>query len=164
MKNLVSQLDFKVDINKTCSVTGHRYLDDNFDYFKLKDSLKQVGLEGYDTFLIGMALGFDTACFKVLLEIKKELNLDIKLIACVPCENQDRYFNFRQKATYKEMLKLADQVVILSKSYTPACMQARNKFMVNNSSLLFCYVRKTFGGSVSTLNYAKEKGKKIKRF
>ena len=49
---------------KTCAVTGHRVLNQNFDSEGLTLTLKKVIKAGFDTFLVGMAIGFDTELIK----------------------------------------------------------------------------------------------------
>lgn len=141
--------------NRCCSVSGHRVIDKLFD----KDNLKEIFLKiidnGYNTFLIGMALGFDTLCFNILSEIRKKK--DIKIIACIPCINQDLHFNLKQKKEYDNMLVSADEKVYVSQEYNDRCMQKRNEYLVDNSSLLVAYIRRNYGGTYNTIKYAQQK-------
>ena len=66
-----------VEKSKTVCFTGHRTLPYNFDYEKLEKSLIKLVEKGYENFLIGMALGFDTACFILLDKIKRILGKKI---------------------------------------------------------------------------------------
>ena len=75
-----------IDRKKTCAFTGHRILKEDFDGELLRSVIKQIVEMGYDTFLCGMAIGFDAKCFKILEEIRKERK--IKIIACIPCLSQ----------------------------------------------------------------------------
>lgn len=144
---------------KTVSFTGHRRLFDDFKKEKVYECIKELIKEEYDTFLVGMALGFDTICFRQLEEIRKEKNINI--IACVPCPEQADKFTEKQRKEYLRMLDCADKIIVISQKYYPACMQKRNVFMVDNSSVLVCYKRMDKGGTVNTFNYAKKIGKKI---
>lgn len=137
---------------KTCTVTGHRALPEGFDKKKLKSVFKKLIDGGYDTFLIGMALGFDTLCFQILTELKKSNN--VKIIACVPCLSQAAKYTEEQRTEYDKMLSLADDRVLISENYTPYCMLKRNRFMVDNSSLLVAYVKREKTGSSYTRAYA----------
>lgn len=148
---------------KTLAVTGHRTLNLDFSKNKLKERFVEFIEQGFDTFLIGMAIGFDTVCFQTLEKLKKDYH-DIKLIACVPCETQAEKFSMLQKIEYKRMLSVADQVIVLSKEYTNDCMQKRNMFMVDNSSLLFAYLKRTFGGTANTVRYAKRQGIEVVKY
>lgn len=137
---------------KTCAVTGHRVLNKNFDSKVLTLILKKVIKAGFDTFLVGMAIGFDTECFKILLDLKKENK--ITLVACVPCETQSQNFNQKQKEEYDFLLSQADEKVLISKEYTKDCMLKRNRFMVDNCSGLIAYCKRDYGGTASTVRYA----------
>ena len=53
-------------IYKTCAVTGHRIIKNNFNTIELKEVFVDLISKGIDTFLIGMAIGFDSLCFKIL--------------------------------------------------------------------------------------------------
>ena len=147
----------EVFINKdfTVSVSGHRELYTDFDRAKLKEVFIKLIESGVDTFLIGMALGFDTECFHILEELKSDYNL--RIIACIPCQTQSYKFSVKQKREYERMLNLADEKVYVSREYTPYCMMKRNRFMVDNSRVLVCYLRKASGGTFNTYKYAKNK-------
>ncbi len=144
---------------KAVSVTGHRVIREGFD----KNKVEQVLLEriklGYDTFLVGMAIGFDTICFQILEKFRKLF--PIKIIACIPCETQAQKFSYSQKREYERMLAVADEKILVSKDYTPYCMQKRNMFMVDNSSLLIAYLRESLGGAKNTIEYAKKQNVSI---
>ncbi len=145
----------------TCAVTGHRLLKEDFDKNLLRKVFEYLIENGKDTFLIGMAVGFDTECFKLLEELRKSNN--IKIIACIPCPTQSLKFSNIQKKEYERMCLASDQKIILSKEYTPYCMQKRNMFMVDNCSVIVCYLREKRGGTANTINYAKKQGTRIIR-
>ena len=139
--------------NFTCAVSGNRTVLNDLDIEKLKEIfIKLIINRDINTFLVGMAVGFDTICFKTLLEIRK--NFNIKIVACIPCANQDYNYNEKQKKEYEKMLELADEKVYTGFEYTKKCMLIRNKYLVDNSSVLVVYSRKKTGGTVYTKNYA----------
>ena len=82
----------------TVSVSGHRALGNDLDKVKLKEIFIKLINSGVDTFLVGMALGFDTLCFQILEDIKKEYN--IRIIACIPCKTQSIKFSKEQKQEF----------------------------------------------------------------
>ena len=59
------------------------------------------------------------------------------------------------------MLSVADEVIYVSREYTPYCMIKRNMYMVDNSSVLVAYKRRESGGSANTVNYALKNGVKV---
>jgi uncharacterized phage-like protein YoqJ len=151
--------NLNLNILKTACVTGHRKLKLDFNANLLEEKLVEIIKSGYRNFLIGMAVGFDSACFKILKKLREIYNL--KLIACIPCENQEKNFSEKEKIEYFEMLLDADQKIYLSKEYKKNCMNLRNFFMVDNSSLVIAYLKEQKGGTFNTVNYAKRKGKEI---
>ena len=144
-----------INKNITCAVTGHRNIQDKIDTEKLKNIFIDLIEKYYKYFLIGMAVGFDMLCFEILYNLKKEY--DIKLIACVPCENQSKNYSIQEKEKYDNFLSVADEVILISKNYTKYCMFNRNKFMVDNSSCLVAYLRENKGGTKNTVKYAENK-------
>ncbi len=144
---------------RTCSFTGHRIINKDFNTEKLKEIILKLIDIGYNTFLVGMAIGFDTVAFKVLEEIR--LNNDIKIIACIPCVKQSLKFNMKQKTEYDRMLCSADEKIYVGKNYTSNCMQKRNEFMVNKSSCVISYLKRDYGGTANTVKYAVKKGVKV---
>ncbi len=143
--------------NFTASVSGNRILLKDFNREKLKETfIKLIKIAKINTFLVGMAVGFDTVCFNVLEEIRK--TEDIKIIACIPCLNQDYNFSLAQKLEYNRMILSCDEKIYIGKEYTKACMLKRNRYLIDNSSVLVVYSRKETGGTVYTKNYAIKKG------
>ena len=146
-------------INNTCAISGNRVLAKDFDIEKLKGTLESLIQSGYDTFLNGMAIGFDSVCFSVLYSLRKKYK--IKIIACIPCKTQNYKYTDEQNKVYANMLENADECILISENYTKGCMQKRNMYMVDNSSALVVYQRKSTGGTKNTIDYAKRKGKVI---
>ena len=116
---------------KTCCITVHRNLRKDISLQKIKQTFLSLIEDGYDTFLVGMALGFDTLCFQILEGIRKEK--DIKIIACIPCKTQAYNFTEEQNLEYQRMLSSANESLLISENYSSYCMRKRNDFMVNNS-------------------------------
>lgn len=150
------------DKETTCSFTGHRILKKDFSEEKLYCFIENIIKKGYKTFLSGMAIGFDTECFECLIKLKEKYNIDV--IACVPCKNQAEKFNIKDREKYYYLLKKADKIIILYNEYNEKCMSERNKYMVDNSSLLIAYLYVSKGGTYSTVKYALKKGKKVEYF
>lgn len=149
----------KFDSEKTCSFSGHRILPRNFDLSEIEKAVYNAINDGFSTFLVGMAIGFDSVCFSIL-ERLREKN-EIKIVSCVPCADQSEFFNRKQKAEYERMLGSADKVVYLAEKYYDGCMQKRNEFMVDNSKRLICYLKSPYGGTYATVKYAVEKEREI---
>ena len=151
--------DFLINPARAVAITGHRVIYPDFNIKKVEKELKSLIKQGYNIFLVGMAVGFDTICFQLLEKLREKE--DIKIVACIPCLTQPDKFNSEQKKEYYRMVSVADKKIVLSNEYTNSCMQKRNQFMVDNSSLVLAYLKRDFGGTANTIKYAKKQNKKI---
>ncbi len=149
-----------IDKWKTLCVSGHRKLQKKVDLKRLKAIFNEQIDSGIDTFLVGMAIGFDTICFNLLEKIRDKDKRDIRIIACIPCPEQDKFFSDEQKKEYKRMLSCANFKVTICPNYTSYCMMKRNRYMVDNSSVIVAYLTEEKGGTQATVKYAKEIGLK----
>ncbi len=52
-------------------------------------------------------------------------------------------------------------MIYISKEKKKGCMHARNRYMIDNSSLCIAYMTRQSGGTAYTVKYAQENGKKI---
>ncbi len=143
---------------KTCAFTGHRIIKKDINVDNVDKIIDLLIERGIDTFLVGMALGFDSLCFERIL-LKKTQN--IKIIACIPCKNQDLKFSLKDKEKYLKLLERADEKIYMFDTYENGCMFVRNRFMVDNSSVLVAYIYKKQGGTYYTVNYAEKQNKEI---
>lgn len=158
-----------------CCFTGHRNqkLPWGFDEFgerfdKMKsETEKQIDkamMAGYTTFVCGMALGFDMLCAEIVLNRKNKKEnkgKEIKLMCVIPCENQDKFWNDMQRRRYRYILSCADDIYCISKNYTAYCIDKRNRYMVDKSSLVIALFNGCEGGTKNTLDYARRKGKDV---
>lgn len=151
-----SQLRGRKDIS-VC-FTGHRLIPHD-DHEALTDSLNKV-LEclyqrGYRDFFSGAALGFDALAAEKVLELRAR-HPDVRLHLAIPCSSQAERWRAADCKRYEHLLYHADATHVLSRDYYEGCMQVRNRFMVDRSSLCLCYLRHMKGGTMSTVSYAME--------
>lgn len=161
----------QIDKEKTACLTGHRpkslpwgYDEGEENCVRFKEELEKIfnGAVDYGvtTFLTGMAEGFDMIGAEILLKIRK--NRNIKVIAVVPCIGQELKWRIEQQKRYKQILQKCDEVITLSKDYTPTCMNDRNKYMVNNSSICIACWNGKPSGTGNTVRFAKQNGNRIR--
>lgn len=141
-----------------CVFTGHRRLEADFSARKLKKEIKKMMSAGVAVFYNGMAMGFDLIAAEQVLELKKKFP-SVKLIACVPCYGQEKYFSEEDKRRYAAILKKADETIILSDHYYNGCMQNRDRYMADRADVMIAYCKKEEGGAAYTVKYfSKRKG------
>ena len=147
-------------IAKTCCFTGHRVIPTECRAVltrRLEETLCFHIEKGYLYFGAGGALGFDTLVAQTILRLKRRFP-QIKLILVLPCLSQTKSWRAEDIEKYERIKAAADKVVYTSKEYYRGCMFARNRHLVDNSSLCICYLTKSTGGTAYTVNYAKQKG------
>lgn len=156
---------------KSVALTGHRpsklpwgYNEDsesckNFK-FAVREIIENLIERGVYRFYTGMAEGFDMITTEILIELR-EYN-DIEIVAVLPCLKQDRLWSKDQQERYRDILDKCDKRVVISKDYTNTCMNDRNCYMVENSSVVFaCYDGCSKGGTKNTITIAKSKGREL---
>ena len=148
---------------KTCCFTGHRKIPTNEFYTiyeQTKNQIETLVQNGYNNFIAGGALGFDTLAATAVINVKKEYPR-IRLILHLPCKEQTKYWNERDKRIYEHIKSVADEIYYVSEHYTPTCLNDRNKTMVNASNVVIAYKRKESGGTANCVRYAKSKNRNI---
>ena len=135
---------------KNCVFTGHRDLGEDFSKSLLKKTIEGLIKEGVENFYNGMAMGFDLLAAECVLALRKKYP-QVKLIACVPCYGQEKYFSDADKKRYVKILKKANETVILADHYYQGCMQNRDKYMVEHAEVMIAYCKKTTGGAAYTV-------------
>ena len=155
----MSQLFIKTETSKkaeSCVFTGHRILEEDFSPRRLKKEIKKLIEKGIVTFYNGMAMGFDLLAAQYVLSLKKEYPF-IKLIACIPCYQQEKSYSEKDKKRYVSILKKADEKIILSDHYFVGCMQSRDRYMVDRADVMIAYCKKEKGGAAFTVKYFQKK-------
>ena len=159
------------DIKTSCCFTGHRASklpwgfneqDDRCKALKIAifDAVESVYDSGIRHYICGMANGCDLYFAEAVLELR-QLHSDVTLEAAVPYEGQSNGWSDREKARWQRIVDLADFYTLVSLSYTRDCMQKRNKYMVDNSSVLIAAYNSGSGGTLNTLLYAIRNGREV---
>lgn len=154
-----TQLTIQTEEKKlvACAFTGHRNLLEDFDEKSIEKAVENCIKRGVEVFYNGVAKGFDLVSAKVVVSLKKKYP-NIKLIACIPCYNQEKSYNEEEKKDYIEVLSKADEKVYVSdREYFRGCMQKRDRFLVDKADILIAYLKEDKGGTAFTVNYCKKK-------
>ena len=149
--------------NVSCCFTGHRDILPGKEAViqeKLNTVISKLIEEGFTDFYNGGALGFDMLAAEAVLELKK-IHPHIRLHIIVPCATQSSRWSKENVWRYEAIVSLADEVKILSPFYFNGCMQVRNRYMVDNSSVCIAYLERETGGSAGTAKYAEKQGVEV---
>ncbi len=142
--------------------TGHRILGDGeraqIDV-KLSALISALVSRGTKLFITGGALGFDTCAALSVLRARQTCR-GVRLRLMIPCPDQDRYWTPADRTVYSEILKRADEKILVSPSYHRGCMLSRDRAMVDAADLCVAWLRpdETDGGTIYTVKYAEKHG------
>ncbi len=170
MKDILKEKNNEMSSRVAC-FTGHRpqklpwkFDEEDERCVKIKRQTKMeienTICRGYHTFICGMSLGFDMICAEIVLELKTKYP-HIKLVGAIPCKDQSRRWSRDQQNRYKKLIRKLDEIRCIYKKYKEGCMQERNQFMINNSSLVIALFDGLSGGTKATIDYANKQGKKV---
>jgi uncharacterized phage-like protein YoqJ len=148
--------------------TGHRpnKLPGRYDkchiYLKnpLKEELQRIK-ERYNITkaYCGMALGFDQIAAAVCLD------LDIPVVASIPCKNYESKWPKFSRDIYNSLLESIEssggEIIYLKDNYTPSCLQIRNIYMVDHSAVVLACWDGSDGGTSNCIDYAKRQCREI---
>jgi len=156
----------------TCCFTGYRptklpwgYAETGARYTQLKSRLEDVVdavyLSGIRHYICGMAQGADTMFCEAVLRLR-DWRPGITVEAAIPCEGQSASWPVQAKDRYFRLVSECDRETVLQKKYTPDCMVRRNRYMVEQSSVLIAvYDGIQRGGTMQTVHYAKQAGLEV---
>ena len=152
----------------SCCFTGYRPSKFPFSLENEKTALENalieavfaLSAEGCTTFYSGMAMGFDILAAEAVL-LLKERKENVRLICAVPFKGQGDNFPEPWHSRYEEIIKCADEVIVMSDKYYKGCYHKRNAFLVDNSDYVVTWFDGQPGGTASTISYAQKKGRYI---
>ena len=160
-----------MDKETTCCFTGHRPSklpwgqnenDPRCVQVKqeLASRLEGIYETGFRHFMCGMAIGCDMYFAEAVLALRDK-HPDVTLEAVIPCGTQPDKWAKPLRMRYTSLLDRCDSVKVLQIMYSRDCMMRRNKYMVDNSSLLLGCFMGIPGGTMNTIVYAERCGLKV---
>ena len=156
----------------TCAFTGHRphrfpwrYDETDSRCIALKETLEErisaLAAAGVTGFYCGGADGTDCWAALVVLALRKK-NPALKLHCILPHEGQADKWSDSARERYHSILKQANSVKYVSRTYYDGCMIDRNHRLVESAGLLLAVyngVRRC--GTGATVNYSRRMGREI---
>lgn len=150
------------------AITGHRPDKLNYDYdltgaltARIQEKIELVLRDYIDkpdtTLITGMALGIDTLFALIAVE------LELPFIAAIPCSGQYQKWTEKSKKLYHKLINspLCTKHYVSKLPYDNKCMDARNRWMVDNADLIIAVWNGSPGGTANCVKYARAKKKHI---
>lgn len=132
-----------------CTFFGHRECY-GLDSRVLQQAIKELIVQGVDTFYVGNQGQFDSAVYSCLKQLRKEhphIRVCI-VLAYLPTGKNE----------YDDMV---DTMYPEIEGHPKFAIERRNRWMIDNSDFLFCYINHTWGGAYKFAELAKQRGKTV---
>ncbi|MBE6573167.1 MAG: hypothetical protein E7652_02105 [Ruminococcaceae bacterium] len=131
----------------TCSLFGHRYISNSIETKLREELINLITNNGCNLFYVGNNGEFD----RVALRILKELSDNYSIIYYVVLAYMNSGKGYEDISIYPEGLEFVNKRFAIT---------SRNRWMVDNSDYVLCYVQYS-GGAEQALKRARAKGKII---
>lgn len=159
--------------NLSVCFSGHRpqklfkNCTDKKDFFKklqnaINEQIQELVKKGYTDFYSGMAQGTDLMASELIINLKQK-NKDIHHHAVYPFALQSHSYNDYWKNLFMKVLTNSDTNTVLNKDYVKGCYFERNKYLIDNSSVLIAVFDGDYkSGTGQTINYALKKNIEVR--
>ena len=160
-----------INRDNTCCFSGYRPEklpwgadEENEHCIALKEKLfntaDSIVISGIRHFICGMARGSDTYFCEAVFLLRHNY-AGITIEAAIPYEAQASGWREEEHSRYERLVSQCDFTTYVNREYSKSCMQRRNRYMVDNSSVLLAVFDGKPGGTKNTLKYAAGKGLEI---
>lgn len=143
-----------MDMQKTCSVTGHRTLPPpklRYIAERLPQEIRTTYSDGYTHFIMGGAAGADLLFARLVCKFREQghpLTLEVD----IPYRNRLK----SPEPELRMILLKCDKITVIAEEYAPSCFMARNRDMVQKSDrIIAVYDGRERGGTFFTVRYAR---------
>ncbi len=144
-----------------CCFTGHRSLPEEEEerlVREIRPLLLALIREGTTEFRVGGAIGFDTLMGELLLRLRDEEHLPIRIVSMIPYPQWRGKWAPRDRERQEILLRKSDRVVYIRPHYRNGVYFLRNRALVDGARTCIAYCTKPTGGSAWTIRYAKQQG------
>ena len=150
----------------SCSFTGHRPAKLHTSEAEVKAALEReidsAIASGYRTFITGMSTGVDLWAGEIVLR-RMQRNKTINIIAALPYSTFGSRMAKEWKTIFDDIMNKAIFTKTISPQYHIGVYQARDKWMVDNSSRVIAVFNGEPGGTKFTIEYAERSGVEVIR-
>ena len=128
----------------TCCFSGHRQIPETPEELLTLSSatlgaVSELAAQGYDLFLSGGAIGFDTLAAAAVIYLGQTVFPNIRLKLCLPFRGHCRRWDPFHQQRFSYILENASDYEYISERYFPGCYHIRNEVMVRASDTVLLY-------------------------
>ena len=140
-----------------CCFTGHRPeklgVSENIVVSALRREIEKAIIDGFTTFITGMARGVDIWAGEIVIDLRKS-GQPIRLICASPYLGFEEQWSEEWQSRYFSVMEQADLVRYICTGYSAGCFQCRNEWMVDHSARVIAVYNGQPGGTQNTIHYA----------
>ena len=103
-------------------------------------------------------MGYDTIVAEMLFRLREREYPEIKIILVYPFDGFISRWSDSQQATYARLLPMYDKRVCVCKSASKEAYLARDRHLIDCSSICVAYCTRQTGGTAYTIRYAAARG------
>lgn len=147
--------------DKTACFTGHRQMtgqEAEMASRAIAAQIETLASCGVHHYYAGGAIGFDMIAAQTVVEMRDTRFPELLLTLALPFRGHTARWRSDDRYAFYEVLNRADNVIYISDEYHRFCMQKRNMYMVDRSSVCLAYLKDDRGGTYNTVKYAKQSG------
>ena len=149
---------------KICCFTGHRIIakkDIPFLMERIETLVLKLIREGTVVFRVGGALGFDTLAAQLLMKLRDEDGINLKIILYCPFPDFISRWTSKQQKEFYTLYPKYDGVVYSEQKGSREAYLMRNRQMVDGAQFCIAYCIKEHSGTAYTIRYAEEQGVQV---
>lgn len=124
---------------------------------RLGGAVRTACEEGFRHFICGMARGVDIYACELALEARSSYP-GVTVEAAIPYPGQCDSWTEEERQRWQRCVERCDYETMVQSSYSPGCMQRRNRYMVDHASRLIAVYDGQSGGTQHTVEYALRTG------
>ncbi len=140
-----------------CCFTGHRpeklKIAEDKVIKSLKKEIRTAIADGFQTYISGVARGFDLWAAEIVLAFRDE-GVSVRLICASPYKGFESRWSREWQERYRRVVERADLVRFICPGYSRDCFQRRNEWMVDHSARVIAAYNGGPGGTRNTVEYA----------
>ena len=136
----------------SCTFIGHRDCSSGLKNKLYLEIEKLIILEKVKKFYVGVNGGFDKLVYGVLCELEKIYNIDIVVVLAYLGAKNDVFNYDPQKSIFPDVLENVPLRFAINR---------RNRYMIEQSDFVVCYMNHTFSNTYTFLRFAAKTNKKI---
>lgn len=146
---------------ETCCFTGHRNVGKNGSA-AIRAEIRKHVLEklnqGFTTFLVGGAMGFDMLCAEVLVDLREKEGKNLRLVSVLPFPDWRESWPREEYDREERILNASDEIRYSAEEHSRNAYLDRDRSMVDESGACLAWCTRKAGGTAYTIRYAMKQG------